>query len=55
MAGIVQASVTALDGRSVNLDALKGKAVLIDFWATTCVPCARADTETKIKALLDEK
>ena len=30
---------TALDGRSVNLAGLHGKVVLVDFWATTCVPC----------------
>jgi len=32
---------TALDGRAVNMGALKGKVVLIDFWSTTCVPCVR--------------
>ena len=34
-------SFTSLAGEKIAMQDLRGKVVLVNFWATTCAPCAR--------------
>jgi len=40
-AGAPAQTFTTLDGRTIALDDLHGKVVLVNFWATSCPGCVR--------------
>ncbi len=45
-------AVTTLTGDSLRWSALRGRVVLVDFWATWCAPCRKSMPE--LQALHDE-
>lgn len=44
-------TVTMLDGTSTKLSELRGKVVLLNFWATWCAPCLMEFYEIPIKII----
>ena len=41
---------TTIDGTKISMDSLKGKVVLINFWATNCTVCIK-----EMPQLIDRK
>jgi thiol-disulfide isomerase/thioredoxin len=39
LANPMEFTVTGLDGKKLQLASLKGKLLIMDFWATWCIPC----------------
>ena len=47
---VPELTLTAVDGTQVSMKALRGKTVLMYFWATWCVPCREASPIVKKEA-----
>jgi thiol-disulfide isomerase/thioredoxin len=48
----LEMAFTAMDGKTVDISKMRGKVVLIDFWATYCAPCIKEMPH--VRALYDK-